>query len=416
MYRRHLSRALAAALADTPVVLLHGARQVGKTTLARFTAVPSAYRYLTLDDPAVLGAAESDPDSFVTGLGGPVVIDEVQRVPDLFRAIKASVDRDRSPGRFLLTGSANVMLLPRAAESLAGRMEIITLWPLSQGEIEGRRETFINAVFSAQPARRLRTGERSPPIAARIVRGGFPEAASRADDARRQAWFASYTTAVLQRDVRDVSRVENLGVLPRLLATLAARTSGILNAADISRSLGLPATTLARYMTLLEATFLVATVPAWTANLGLRLVKSPKLVVTDTGLGAALLGADRSRLAADPHLLGQLLESFVVMELRKQSGWSAPKVTIGHFRTHTGAEVDVVLEAADGRVVGIEVKAGAGVSAGDFRGLRVLAEQCGRKFVGGYVLHGGEEVVPFGKDLWAAPVSCLWGTGDPSET
>ncbi len=416
MYRRHLSRALAAALADTPVVLLHGARQAGKTTLARFTAVPSAYRYLTLDDPAVLGAAESDPDSFVAGLGGPVVIDEVQRVPDLFRAIKASVDRDRSPGRFLLAGSANVMLLPRAAESLAGRMEIITLWPLSQGETEGRRETFINAVFSAQPARRLRAGEKSPPLAARIVRGGFPEAASRADDARRQAWFAAYTTAVLLRDVRDVSRVENLGALPRLLAALAARTGGVLNAADISRSLGLPATTLARYMTLLEATFLVTTVPAWRADLGLRLVKSPRLVVTDTGLAAALLGADRGRLAADPHLLGQLLESFVVMELRKQSGWSAPKVTIGHFRTHTGAAVGVVLEAADGRVVGIEVKAGAGVSAGDFRGLRVLAEQCGRKFVGGYVLHGGEEVAPFGKDLWAAPVSCLWGTGDPSET
>lgn len=415
MVRRNLAPLLAAALADTPVVLLHGARQVGKTTLARSTAAAGARRYITLDDSTVLAAALADPDSFIAGIEGPVVIDEVQRAPELLRAIKASVDRVRAPGRFLLTGSANVMLLPRIAESLAGRMEIITLWPLSQGELNNRRESFIEAVFSAHPARKLRAADSGTPIATRLVRGGFPEASSRADEPRRQAWFASYVTSVLQRDVRDVSRIENLTALPRLLSLLAARTSGMLSAADISRTLGVPASTLGRYLTLLEATFLTAPVPAWTANIGLRLVKAPKVTLCDTGLAAALLGADRARVASDPHLLGQLLENFVIMELRKQSGWSAPRASIHHFRTHNGLEVDIVLEAADGRIVGVEVKSGSTVNNGDFRGMRELAEQCGPRFAGGYVLHGGEELVAFGKGFWAAPLSCLWGTSDPSE-
>lgn len=414
MLRRNLSPVLAAALADTPVVLLHGARQVGKSTLAR-SAAAGARRYITLDDSTVLAAALADPDSFIAGFDSPVVLDEVQRAPELFRAIKASVDRDRTPGRFLLTGSANVMLLPRAAESLAGRMEIITLWPLSQGEMQGRRESFIAAVFSAHPAKKLRNGESGTPIAARIVRGGFPEASSRTEESRRQAWFASYVTSVLQRDVRDVARIENLSALPRVLATLASRASGVLTVADISRNLGIPASTLGRYLTLLEATFLAAPVPAWTANIGLRLVKAPNVSLCDTGLAAALLGADRARVASDPTLLGQLLENFVVMELRKQAGWSTPRVALHHFRTHNGMEVDIVLEAADGRVVGIEVKSGMTVNSGDFRGLRELAEHCGTRFAGGYVLHGGDELVAFGKGFWAAPLSSLWETADPSE-
>jgi len=417
MLSRALQPTLEAALADTPVVLLHGARQVGKTTLAKSVAARGS-RYLTLDDGPVLAAATTDPDAFIAGLDGPVVIDEVQRAPDLFRAIKSHVDRDRTPGRFLLTGSANVLLLPRASESLAGRMEIVTLWPLSQGELGGRRERFIDALFESSKggSPKLRTGEHRGNIVERIVRGGFPEAASRVDEDRRRAWFEAYLTTILQRDLRDLSNIEALASMPALLSVLAARSSGLLNSADLSRSLSIPATTLRRYLALLEAIFLFVPLPAWTSNLGLRAVKSPKALLADTGLASALLGADRARVTAEPSLLGPLLESFVAMELRKQAGWSRPRVRVSHFRTHLGREVDIVLEAADGRVAGVEVKAGTAVTQSDFNGLRTLAEATGERFVAGVVLHGGAEIVQFGPRLLAAPHSSLWETSDKAPT
>ena len=304
MYRRNIESQLHDALSDTPVVLLNGARQTGKTTLVRDKGVaPSQASYVTLDDLEVLAAASSDPAGFLAGLsasGQPVILDEVQRAPGLFPALKATVDKDRRPGRFLLTGSANVLLLPKLSESLAGRMEILTLWPLSQAEIQGTATSFVDALFSAEsPVARFKNAAPVPSrqeIIERVVRGGYPEPLTRSSAARRASWFESYIATILQRDVRDLANIEGLTQMPKLLSVLAARTASLLNASDISRTAGIPYTTLSRYLTLLETTYLIRTVPAWSGNLTTRLIKSPKIVLGDTGLAAHLLGLDEARL------------------------------------------------------------------------------------------------------------------------
>lgn len=408
MIRRNLTAPLLEALSDTPVVLLNGARQVGKSTLVQSLQEDHPAQYLTLDDATVLAAASGDPAGFLAGLDGPVILDEVQRAPDLFLAIKASVDRDRRPGRYLLTGSADVFLLPRIAESLAGRMEVLTLWPLSQGEIEGVRETFVDSLFAvkyqppAGPA--LDRGE----ILDLALQGGYPEMLRRISEARRRAWFGSYTTTILQRDVRDLSSIEDITALPRLLSLLAARTTNLLNYSELSRSSGIPASTLKRYFALLEATFLVRPLPPWSDNLSKRLVKSPKLLLTDTGLVAAALGLNRERLEEEPQLAGPLLENFVLLEIRKQVTWSETRPELFHYRTQTGQEVDLLLEDARGRLVGIEVKAGFTVQERDVRTLLGLAETLGKRFLRGVVLYTGERAVPFSEKVMALPMAALW--------
>jgi predicted AAA+ superfamily ATPase len=399
---------LLAALTDTPVVLLHGARQAGKSTLAQEIASgPHPARYLTLDDAAVLAAAKSDPAGFVAGLDDPVVIDEVQRAPELFIPIKAAVDRNRQPGRFLLTGSANVLLLPKLSESLAGRMELLTLWPLSQGEIDGVEGDFVDRVFGSKlpplPTARLTRDE----LTQRIMAGGYPEAVLRSPG-RRPAWFRSYVTTILHRTVRDIADIERLHEIPRLLSVLAARTGTLLNVADLSRTVGIPLTTMQRYLGLLQATFLVQLLPAWTARVRKRLLKSPKVVLVDTGLAGHLVGVDKRGLPASTELWGAFVETFVAMELLKQAGWSATRPTPYHFRTEKGEEVDVVLEAPSGEIVGVEVKCTVSVDADDFRGLRILAEITGRRFARGILLYLGEEAVPFAANLYALPISSLW--------
>lgn len=408
MIPRNLTAALQEAMADRPVVLLNGARQVGKSTLAQSLLDGHAAGYLTLDDATVLAAATRDPSGFLNGLAGPVVLDEVQRAPQLFPALKMAVDRDRTPGRFLLTGSADIFLLPALSESLAGRMEILTLWPLSQGEIEGVVEGFVDALFSASfrpPA--LETTDRTD-VLRRVVQGGYPEARTRTSEARRRAWFGSYTTTILQRDVRDLSSIENLTALPRLLSLLAARTATLLNYSELSRSSGIAVSTLKRYFTLLEATFLTQTLPAWSGNLSKRLVKSPKILLVDSGLSCSLLGINESRLEEDPRLLGPLLESFVLMEIRKQVGWSRTIPSLCHYRTQTGQEVDLVLEDASGRIVGVEIKAGASVQERDVRALHELSDALGKRFVRGVVLYLGETFVPFSDKILAVPLPALW--------
>lgn len=406
---RHITPALLAAVADTPIVLLIGARQTGKSTLVQeLAASVHPAQYLTFDDVGVLAAAHADPAGFLAGLNGPVVLDEVQRVPELFIALKASVDRDRRPGRFLLTGSANVLLLPHLAELLVGRMEVLTLWPLSQGEIDGGTKNFIDATFSQAVFTFPGPAESWTQLMERIVRGGYPEVLSRVTDARRKAWFRSYVTTLLQRDVRDLANIEGLTALPRLLSLLASRAASLLNNSELSRSSTIPLTTLKRYLALFETSFLIQLLPAWSGNLGKRLVKAPKLMLSDTGLLAHLLGVDRQVLETDRALAGSLLENFVAMELYKQATWSEVQPQLFHFRTQTGQEVDIVLEDASSRIVGIEVKASATVSARDFKGLRVLADAVGQRFVRGIVLYTGTEVIPFGPQLQAVPLSVLW--------
>jgi len=407
MYKRHILTLVKQALADTPVVLLNGARQTGKTTLAQQVADRTEARYFTLDDAATLALAAGDPAGFIRNLTGPVVIDEIQKVPDLFPAIKIAVDRDRRPGRFLLTGSANVMTLPRLSESLAGRMEIIPLFPFSAGELAGRREGFLDRLFTGNfaKARPTSTGKQ---FLLGLARGGYPEATKRQADNRRAAWFASYVSTLLQRDVRDLARVDALHALPNLLKLLAARTSGLLNLADVGRDANLPHSTLTRYLALLETVFLVHRLPAWSPNLGTRLVKAPKIHLVDTGLACHLLGINAERLAGDSSLLGRLLETFVVGELRKQASWTDPRMTLFHSRTAVGSEVDVIIEKADGMMAGIEVKASATVRTADFAALKALRDQLGQRFRVGIVLYLGDQVVPFGDKLWLAPVPTLW--------
>src|SRR5262245_36339236 len=403
MLPRHLRAAVAAALRDTPVALLVGPRQAGKSTLAR-TFVP-ATRYVTLDDATALAAAQRDPAGFLSPFDTLTVIDEVQRVPELLLAIKAAVDRRRRPGRFLLTGSANVLAVPRVADSLVGRMEMLTLFPLSQGQIARRAETFIDAVFAD-------TLPEPPPapgradIVRRVLRGGFPEAVRRAGE-RRRRWFTSYTTAVLARDVRDLANVEKLTAMPHLLLVLAGRVAGLLNLSDVGRDAILQYTTLQRYMALLQTTYLVRVVPAWGTNLGDRVTKAPKLAFIDTGLAGALSKATEVRLPADSLLWGRLLENFVVMELQKQAGWQPDLPEIFHFRSPKGAEVDAVLDRA-GRVVGIGVRASQTVPASDVRGPTALQDLAGRRFHRGLVLYPGSHTVAFGPRLHAVPVTALW--------
>jgi hypothetical protein len=407
MIRRAIADTVQQALADTPVVLLNGARQTGKTTLAQAIAEKTGAQYFTLDDAATLALAVGDPTGFVRNLTGRAVLDEIQKAPDLFPAIKLAVDKDRQPGRFLLTGSANVMTLPRLSESLAGRMEVIPLFPFSAGELTGKREGFLNRLFAGAIANAKAPSARED-IPGRLARGGYPEATQRQTADRRAAWFAAYISTILQRDVRDLARVDALHALPNLLKLLAARASGLLNLADVGRDAGLPHTTLTRYLTLLETVFLVHRLPAWSPNLGKRLVKAPKLHLVDTGLACHVIGADSQRLSEDQPLLGRLLETFVVGELRKQVSWTDRQTTLYHYRTATGSEADVVLEKADGTVAALEVKARATVAASDFAALEALRDQLGKRFRAGVVLYLGGQVLPFGDKLWLAPVPTLW--------
>ncbi|MDQ4106007.1 MAG: DUF4143 domain-containing protein [Actinomycetota bacterium] len=322
------------------------------------------------------------------------------------------MDRDRRPGSFLLTGSANMLLLPRLSESLAGRMEVHTLWPLSQGELEGVREGFVDAAFSGGAPQPFLEAEHPPRLFERVLRGGFPEVVGRESPARRRAWFDSYVTTILQRDVRDLANIERLTEMPRLLSLLAARAASLLSYSDLSRAAAMPQSTLKRYPALLETVFLMQTIPAWSAHLGKRLVKIPEVdplrhrprgAPTGAPAGRGRTEALHRAVLADP-----LLENFVAMELKKQITWSETRPNLYHFRIQAGREVDLVLEDDAGRLVGVEVKSAATASAGDFRGLRTLADTTGDRFRRGILLYTGRESVPFGEKMHALPVSSLW--------
>ncbi|NJK91405.1 MAG: ATP-binding protein [Blastochloris sp.] len=409
MKRRFITPRVLEALADTPVVYVQGPRQAGKTTLVQnLREHGHEAEYFTMDDAVILAAAQSDADGFISGLPERVILDEVQRAPDLFRAIKRSVDTNRSPGRFLLTGSANALLLPQVSESLAGRMEILRLGPFSQGEIEGSEEGFLEACFSKEFQPGKFKGSEWSSLVSRILAGGFPEAVKR-QESRRRAWFGSYVTTILERDVRDISNIQGLRELPHLLRLVAARSSNILNFNDLARDAGLPPTTVKRHWALLEAVFLGLTIDAWSGNLTSRLSKAPKLMVADSGLLCFLLGLESGRLKEDALMTGAVLETFVGLEISKQISWFPDQIRLFHYRTHNQQEVDYVLEDSAGNLVGIEVKKSASPSSSDFKGLRHLAEQVGEKFIRGILFYRGNESVSFGPGLHAVPVSALWG-------
>lgn len=402
---RWLATRIDEALDDTPVVLLNGARQTGKSTLAQAISEARVGRYLTLDDATVLAAAQADPMSLVAQHDGLLVIDEVQKAPQLFAAIKHRVDRRRQPGRFLLTGSADVFMLPTAAESLAGRMEVLNLQPLAQGEITHSDAGFVAGLFANAPVPLLTISKArsASTLAQRVVAGGFPEALKRSRSERRRAWFDAYVNTITQRDIRALSNIADLTALPRLLQLIAVRSGGLMNVAELARASGVPQVTLHRYLALLEASFLFQPLPAWHANLGKRLIKAPKAYLLDSGLACAISGVDAAQLTEASHY-GGLLETFVLGELRRECVTLPQPHRVHHYRSAGGVEVDFVIENARGQCVGIEVKATRSLGEKHFNGLRDLEAGLGSRLACGVVLYGGEETVRFGERVWAVPI------------
>ncbi|MEJ1355061.1 MAG: ATP-binding protein [Candidatus Sedimenticola sp. (ex Thyasira tokunagai)] len=407
VYPRFSKNLLLEAIEDTPVILIHGSRQCGKTTLAIEFGQQYGYHYLSFDDDIQREAAQSDPVGFVQHLPELTILDEVQRVPDLFTAIKISVDRNRKPGRFILTGSANVLLLPKLADSLAGRMEIIRLRPLAHVELADQPPQFLQQLFAADfsPAASQypRLGER---LANLITSGGYPAALARTSEKRRSNWYRNYITTLVQRDVRDLARIQKLEVLPRLLTLAAGQTARLFNAADMASPFSISRPTIREYLTLLEQVFLIELLAPWHSNRLSRLIKTPKLHLADTGFSCALLGITRKALWQDRALLGQLLETYIYQELRKHAGWHEQSLNFYHFRNKDGVEVDIVIEQGS-QIAGVEVKAAATVTAGDFKGLKKLKDATSGAFAGGVVFYDGESIVPFGDKLFAVPISLL---------
>ena len=405
MYERFVEHRAKEALSDTPVVLIVGPRRAGKTTLVQKMG-EDGRAYVTLDDQTVLDAAHSDPVGFVRGFDSAIV-DEIQRAPDLLLAIKKTVDEDYRPGRFLLTGSANVLTLPKVADSLAGRMETIQMLPLARAEIEGCAPTFLDRLFTGGLM-----ADKNAVVGDDLVRlvllGGFPEAIRRESERRRQDWARSYLNSVLTRDLKDIAEIEKLTELPKFVRLLAEYSSQLINYSQFGGSIGVSHKTGQRYVALLEQVFLVATVQPWYTNALKRIVKTPKLHFLDTGLLATARGLTFDRVKADQGTFGALLETFVFSEVIKLMSASDFHLTPHHFRDQQMREVDIVLERDDGMIVGIEVKGSATVKSSDFGGLRTLAEVCGDRFAYGVVLYDSMDVVPFGERLAAAPLSLLW--------
>ncbi|MBY3073771.1 ATP-binding protein [Rhizobium laguerreae] len=394
------------ALADTRVVLILGPRQAGKTTLARQFADGNR-PYMTLDDAGTLNAAKSDPTGFIRGIDR-AVIDEVQRAPDLMLAIKESVDRDEKPGRFLLTGSAKLATVPGIADSLAGRMAVVSLLPFAQSEILSTPGRLLDGLFAGDEPTPSEGAVFGDDLMNVVLKGGYPEVLRRSTPARRTAWLEDYVSLILDRDVRDIANIDQLDRLPRLLDVLAEHSGQLVNHSSFGSALGLSSVTAQKYVAILERLFLVRTIAPWSNNRLSRLVKTPKLHFVDTGLLASLREDDLETLRRDRTRFGALLESFVVSELLKLASWSERRLTFSHYRTKDQDEVDVVIEDRRGRIVGIEVKASATVKSDDFKGLRQLQEAVGERFIRGLVLHDHDRVTPFGEKLHAAPLSILW--------
>lgn len=405
---RNITSEILEGLTTSPAVLLNGARQTGKSTLVQWIASQHEFEYVTLDDFTTLNAASRDPVGFLSVIKKPLIIDEIQRAPQLFLAIKQVIDKNRRSGQFLLTGSANVFMLPKLSESLAGRMEIITLWPFSCDELMQQKSLFIDRLFSSEFSLSHDPDFSRQELVEKAMKGGYPEIQKLATEKRRIAWFNSYITTILQRDVTELSRIEGVRELPRLLALIASQSGALVNMSSLSRDAGLVMMTLKRYRALLEAIFFVTRLNAWFKNVGKRLIKTPKLYLTDTGLLSYLMGTNQNRLDADPKFMGQLLENFVMQELFKQASWSATLPRIFYYRSVTGKEVDFILETRSGHIVGIEVKASATVDSSDFDGLIEIKSLMGKKFVRGLVMYTGTNTIPFGKDLYAVPISALW--------
>ncbi|NOT19613.1 MAG: ATP-binding protein [Sideroxydans sp.] len=397
------------ALNDTPVVLINGPRQAGKTTLVRQLA-GATRRYLTLDDEATRVAAQEDPVGLIRSIGS-AVIDEVQRAPNLLLAIKKSVDEDRRPGRFLLTGSANLMMLPTLADSLAGRMETLTLLPLAQCEMAiapNASSKWLDALFGGEMliASAPVVGEA---LVEKVSMGGYPEALTRSNNRRRKTWARQYIESLMQRDIKDIASLDKLDQAPHLLKALAHTSGQLCNYSQLGGQIGINHKTASKYITVFEQMYLMQRVHVWSGNRLSRLLKTPKLQFVDSGLLSVMV--DFSDALQQRKLFGQLLESFVFAELRKHITWAEGEYEIYYYRDKDQYEVDFVIENASGEIIGIEVKAAASVSVSDLVGLKKLAQLAPQQFKLGIVLYDGIDTLPLGRvndcPLWAVPLSTL---------
>lgn len=414
---RRISPILIESIGEFPATFLSGARQCGKSTLARQLAdkLPGNASYYTFDDARILEFASTDPQGFVESLHLPAIIDEVQLVENIGRAIKLVIDRRRRPGMFVLTGSAHLMVIPKLADALVGRLSVLTLYPFSESELAKREEDFIEFVFDHQFKIKGENGKTAAnsrllkeEIAQRLLRGGFPVAAMEPDGKVRQKWFASYLTEIVRREVRQLSDIEHLNKLPTLMSYLAASPGALLNVSNIAGHTGMPASTLSRYLVLLNAIYMISLLKPWSTRLTNILTKSQKMYFVDTGLASYLLGIDKDRLLKDNELFGRLLENFVYTEIVKNLSWSRLSCDLFHFRTRNGIEVDFILKDRSGRLLALEVKAAKSIGKDDFRGIDYFAKQFADAYTKGIVLYCGERILSFGNNRWAVPVSSLW--------
>ncbi len=413
-YHRNLEHKLAESLGDTRVVMIAGPRQSGKTTLAqKLTASshspnrPPGRPYVTLDDDGTYQAAIDDPVSFIRQFEY-VTIDEIQRAPELVRRIKISVDEDQRPGRFLLTGSANILTIPTVTESLAGRMTIETLLPLSQSEIEGAERNVIDALFD-DPDKAFPFGPYDvSDIEARVLKGGYPEMLTRSSQARRRAWADAYIGTLLTRDIKEILDAHHLKDIDKLLRASAIQSAQLVVYAHIANDLKLSTPTVQRYMRTLEQMYLIAFLPAWHRNDLKRLIKTPKLHFLDSGLLSSIRKITIDSIRNDRSAFGSILESFIFSELQKHSAWSDEHYDFSHYRDKDKVEVDFIIERGPHELIGVEVKASATVRAEDFKGLNRLQSVAGKAFKGGALIYTGDKVLSFGPMMKAIPVSAFW--------
>lgn len=405
MYPRYTKKIIEDALMDTPVVLINGPRQSGKSTLAK-ELCKSDRIYYTLDDQTILNAALEDPEGFVRSLPNEVVLDEIQRAPELFMSLKKRIDENREPGQFLLTGSANIMVLPKLSDSLAGRIEIVPLMPLSEVEILGVKCNIIDYLAEGIIPTPSATNILDY-LANRITTGGYPEPLQRQNEKRKRAWLQQYITTMIQRDVKTISDIDRLDEIPNLLGALTNQTAQLLVVTEVAKMLSIPRKTIDRYINILSNIYLVDQLKPWHSNRNKRLIKTPKIHLLDTGVACRAMNITKKALISDKKIFGHLLETFIYIELKKQATWSDNDVNFYYYRDKDKYEVDYILEI-NGQFIAIETKISASVKKSDFKGIERFSRQIGKNFNIGIVLYDGDNILPFGDKLWAVPISAIW--------
>ena len=406
MYPRYLKNRMLDFIKHSPVTLLLGGRQTGKTTFVKKLMKECSYQYISLDDLRYLSSAKDDPIAFLNQFKGPVIIDEIQRAPQLALPIKQKVDENREPGLFILTGSSNPLKSSKLSDSLAGRMFILNLYPLSQSELYSQNSSFLQSCFHSEFKNQYEKTQKDTWLEKLLV-GGFPTVQSLPFDMKEE-WMNAHLRILLERDIQELTQLRKLGELPLLMKLLAARSASLLNLSEISRSSGIAYATLTEYFALLEALFLIERVPAFHKNRTKRLVKSPKLFLADTGMMSFLLGVGKERLIQDSSLLGHFFETFVFLEIQKLISFSKERISIYHYRTTVGMEVDLILENPAGQFIAVEIKSSETVQASDFKHLKALKEEFQGEMLKGIVIYPGHETISFGKEFFAVPLSSLW--------